>query len=425
MDQIELIREQVRRSLNEKLLPFLTSRTKEGGGAPNSAALSKLSSPEFRDRIEKVISTEVDAFFSSMQKEDLFASTVSMAMPSGPASKLQKALIDESTRVLLDQIREQTTSLRNRLNSLPDMMLNRRWILKTLEGVFHDVVHRTPLQIDQDNIAKILGSFTHELLDHVEISHASLGGLKRSLTEEIYAEVASYVDSGTASGKLKLPSDNGRSTAEEASRRAHLDKMLVEGLANDLAREFSAIVTNLEPELPAISRAEAALSLAAADAPRSSHAFSRRQGACHTLVIHCVDSRFQENFEDFLSLDLGYAREKRMHLAIPGGVQAMTLKRYLPKFEWAIRKWISFMDELSEFEQVICIAHEDCKWYQEARFTPVKSRLMKASEHERQFEDLHQAAALIGELIPRASVELYQMKISEVSNRVSFEGVSI
>jgi hypothetical protein len=428
MDQKEQIKEQIKRSLNEKLLPFLASQSREGGGGPQSH--SRLSGPELRDRIESVVSAEVDSFFSKMRKEDLFASSVSMALPSGPAAHLQKALIEESTRVLLEQIKEHTTTLRNKLDDLPDMMLNRRWILNTMESVFHDVVHRTPLKIDQDSISKVLGNFTHELLDHVEISHASLAGLKSSLTSEVVSAVSGYSEkTSSSSGRLKLPSGNGRTQAEQAEKSELLDKMLVEGLANDLSREFMAIVANQNVETSAfqeqpIAEPTGSYSSMSGEMPARLQPRSMAEAGCHTLVVHCIDPRFQENIQSFLDRDLGMSQSERAQLAIPGGVQAMTLKKYLPKFEWAMRKWLSFMDELNHFERIILIAHDDCFWYKEARFTAVKSRLMKATEEERQIEDLNLAAIMIGELIPRASIDLYRMKISELTSTVNFEGVS-
>ena len=100
----------------------------------------------------------------------------------------------------------------------------------------------------------------------------------------------------------------------------------------------------------------------------------------NVLVVHCSDPRYQPHFQEFLRRELGVTRYAL--LAIPGGVQTLTLLEYLPKFAWAGWRWMKFLKNLSNPERVVLITHDDCRWYLDNRFAG------PADARERQIRDL-------------------------------------
>jgi hypothetical protein len=98
---------------------------------------------------------------------------------------------------------------------------------------------------------------------------------------------------------------------------------------------------------------------------------TRPVGAAHefgagALVVHCSDPRYLPHFQDFLRNGLGL--EHYALVAVPGGVHALTLTEYLPKFAWVGWRWVSFLEKLIEPARVVLIGHDDCRWYRDARF---------------------------------------------------------
>jgi hypothetical protein len=92
----------------------------------------------------------------------------------------------------------------------------------------------------------------------------------------------------------------------------------------------------------------------------------RRTGDEGILVIHCSDPRYQPHFQDFLRNGLGL--DHYGLVAVPGGVQTLTLVEYLPKFAWSGWRWLKFMFNLMTPARVVLIAHDDCRWYSDNRF---------------------------------------------------------
>ncbi len=130
------------------------------------------------------------------------------------------------------------------------------------------------------------------------------------------------------------------------------------------------------------------------------------------LVIHCSDPRFQDAFHEFLHGHLGL--ERYALLAVPGGPQFLTLAEYLPKFSWTGWRWVKFLGDLGNTDRVILIAHEDCRWCQDSRFSGLHN-----GSHDHQVEDLHHVSAAIGDRFPSAHVELYYAHLTQ--NAVSID----
>ena len=80
----------------------------------------------------------------------------------------------------------------------------------------------------------------------------------------------------------------------------------------------------------------------------------------HTLVIHCSQHNYQEPIDDFMRTHL--RRESYDRLAVPGGPQFFLSSGYMPKFEWAGKKWTEFLVTNHHITELILIGHDACAW---------------------------------------------------------------
>ncbi|MBI3682751.1 MAG: hypothetical protein HY235_20440 [Acidobacteria bacterium] len=126
----------------------------------------------------------------------------------------------------------------------------------------------------------------------------------------------------------------------------------------------------------------------------------RRPKGEGAFVVHCSTAPFQPHFQDFLHSKLGL-RDYGL-IAIPGGVQALTLGEYLPKFSWAGWRFVKFLVDLDSPRRVVLIGHDDCRWYQRG---PIGHKF--ESERKRQEDDLRTVGAGFKEKLPFAQVEMY------------------
>lgn len=121
------------------------------------------------------------------------------------------------------------------------------------------------------------------------------------------------------------------------------------------------------------------------------------------LVVHCSSAEFQQHFQDFLRGRLGLNRYALV--ALPGGVQALTLERLLPKFSWAGWRFIKFLMDQDAPTRVILIAHERCRWYS------LGPQALRGAERDRQERDLRLVRSAWSERFPATSVEAYYARI--------------
>jgi hypothetical protein len=133
------------------------------------------------------------------------------------------------------------------------------------------------------------------------------------------------------------------------------------------------------------------------------------------LVIHCSDPRYQPHFQEFVRNRLGLVQYGL--IAIPGGVQTLTLVEYLPKFAWSGWRWMKFMSNLMRPRRIILIGHDDCRWYIENRFAddPAHART-------RLIEDLRRVRVALVERFDRARVESYYATLKD--DRAVFDMVT-
>jgi len=124
------------------------------------------------------------------------------------------------------------------------------------------------------------------------------------------------------------------------------------------------------------------------------------------FVVHCSSAAWQPHFQEFLKTGLGLRHYGL--LAVPGGVQSLTLSEVLPKFAWAGWRWVKFLTDIDDIGRIVLIGHEDCRWYQRgpiARFVE--------SERKRQESDLRKSARGFQERMAETKVELYFARMDQ------------
>lgn len=104
-------------------------------------------------------------------------------------------------------------------------------------------------------------------------------------------------------------------------------------------------------------------------------------GKADTLVIHCSTHNFRIFFTEFLTQHLKLAAYDL--LAVPGGIQVLTLIHFMPKVASMARKWVEFLVEKHGIKRIVIIGHEDCAWYRDFRFGPIHINLK-----DRQLKDM-------------------------------------
>lgn len=142
-----------------------------------------------------------------------------------------------------------------------------------------------------------------------------------------------------------------------------------------------------------------------------------RSARADTVVVHCSDHRFQVVLFEFLnkSLDLNGNYEL---LVLPGGPQCMTLVEYMPKFSWALTKWVRHLVDSLELTRMVLIAHQDCGWYKQLPF-----HLFDSSDpRQRQEDDLRRVRASMARDFPHLRVDLYFAGWDN-SNQVTIDSV--
>jgi len=125
--------------------------------------------------------------------------------------------------------------------------------------------------------------------------------------------------------------------------------------------------------------------------------------------VYCSAARYQQHFAEFLAD--GLKLDDYSLIAVPGGVQVLTLLDYLPKFSWAVWRWTKFLVDADEPPRVILIGHEGCRWYK---------HLYPSAGIERIADDLRRAAKGVQERFPRVRVELY-LALTDKDGHIVFE----
>lgn len=114
---------------------------------------------------------------------------------------------------------------------------------------------------------------------------------------------------------------------------------------------------------------------------------------CDTLLVTCIDFRFQEYIDKFIKEKVGVKNHDRVAWA--GGIK--DLEKILGQ--------IDISNRLHHIHKVVLINHEDCGAYGEA------------GTEEKHREDLKNALEAIKSRYPHLQVELYYLKLDGTFNQ--------
>ena len=139
----------------------------------------------------------------------------------------------------------------------------------------------------------------------------------------------------------------------------------------------------------------------------------------NTTIITCVDGRWFHHFQEFARVHLGVG-ERTDFLAVPGGIEPLTLVDLVPKDFNFLRRRLESLVEAHGTERIVAIAHQDCAWYKAHTIGPFTLDL-----RDRQIRDLRRSAARLREMFREVSVETYFARLSPtVPQTVIFDKVS-
>jgi hypothetical protein len=137
-----------------------------------------------------------------------------------------------------------------------------------------------------------------------------------------------------------------------------------------------------------------------------------------TTIITCVDGRWYHHFQEFARVHLN-AGARTDFLAVPGGIEPLTLLDFVPKDFNFFRRRIEALVDAHGTRRFVAIAHEDCAWYRTRTIGPVVVDL-----RARQIADLRRSAAKLREMFDGVTVETYYARLSGTNpKKVIFEAV--
>jgi hypothetical protein len=137
-----------------------------------------------------------------------------------------------------------------------------------------------------------------------------------------------------------------------------------------------------------------------------------------TTIITCVDGRWYRHFQEF-ARDHLKTGPRTDFLAVPGGIEPLTLLDLVPKDFNFFRRRLEALVEGHGTKRIVAIAHQDCGWYRARKIGPVKIDL-----RERQLADLRRARARLRDMFDGVIVETYFARLSETTpQRVVFDTV--
>ena len=137
-----------------------------------------------------------------------------------------------------------------------------------------------------------------------------------------------------------------------------------------------------------------------------------------TTIITCVDGRWYRHFQEF-ARDHLKTGPRTDFLAVPGGIEPLTLLDLVPKDFNFFRRRLEALVEGHGTKRIVAIAHQDCGWYRARKIGPFKIDL-----RERQIADLRRAKARLREMFSGVVVETYYARLSDTQpQRVVFDTV--
>ena len=137
-----------------------------------------------------------------------------------------------------------------------------------------------------------------------------------------------------------------------------------------------------------------------------------------TTIITCVDGRWFHHFQEFAREHLK-AGHRTDFLAVPGGIEPLTLFDLIPKDFNFFRRRLEALVESHGTSRIVAIAHQDCSWYKTRKIGPITIDL-----RDRQITDLRRSAARLRQMFDGVTVETYYARCADGQpTRVVFEQV--
>ena len=137
-----------------------------------------------------------------------------------------------------------------------------------------------------------------------------------------------------------------------------------------------------------------------------------------TVIISCVDGRWRAQIQDF-TVNYLKADLHTDFLAVPGGIEPLTLFDLVPKDFNFFRRRLEALIEAHGTRRIVAIAHQDCAWYKQHSLLGFKLDL-----RARQITDLKRVAVRLKETFPDLSIETYFARLDgNDPERVVFEAV--
>ena len=137
-----------------------------------------------------------------------------------------------------------------------------------------------------------------------------------------------------------------------------------------------------------------------------------------TVVITCVDGRWYRHFQEFAREHLK-AGPCTDFMAVPGGIEPMTLADEVPKDFNFFRRRLEALVEAHGTRRIVVIAHQDCAWYRE-RMGAATAEAMRA----KQIADMRRAASWLRARFEGVVVQPFFARLSGTTpEKVMFEGV--
>lgn len=135
-----------------------------------------------------------------------------------------------------------------------------------------------------------------------------------------------------------------------------------------------------------------------------------------TVIVTCVDGRWYPHFQEFARTYLK-AGPRTDFVAVPGGIEPLTLVDLIPKDFNFFRRRIEALVESHGTRRIVAIAHQDCAWYKARKIGPITIDL-----REKQIRDLRRAAIRLREMFDGVTVETYFARLTGTEpQKVVFE----
>jgi carbonic anhydrase len=138
-----------------------------------------------------------------------------------------------------------------------------------------------------------------------------------------------------------------------------------------------------------------------------------------TVIISCVDGRWYQHVQEFARVHLK-AGQHTDFMAVPGGIEPMTLADVTPKDYNFFRRRLESLVHAHGTRRIVAIAHQDCAWYRARKIGSVTGDI-----RSRQIADLRRSASLLREMFDAVTIETYFARLDGTNlEKVVFEPVS-